>query len=248
MDNMEYFIELYGSLPRAGPGDDASTRRAFALIDGLPPRPRILDLGCGPGVQTLDLLRLCDGDVVALDLLPRMIERVTRAVEEAGFASRVEIVQADMNAMSFEPESFDLIWSEGAIYLMGFEEGLKKIRPLVRPGGHVAVSEAVWLRPDPPEEVVAFWREYPEIDTVEAKLRVIADQGYTSVGHFELPDSAWTRQYYEPLAQRVAELEAQWKGIADAEAVLATARRELDVFARHSSYYGYVFFVARREA
>jgi len=243
---MDYFIELYGSLPRAGPGDDASTRRAFALIDGLPPLPRILDLGCGPGVQTLELLRLCEGSVVALDLLPRMIERVGRAVERAGLASRVEIVQGDMNAMAFAPGSFDLVWSEGAIYLMGFENGLRTIRPLLRGGGFVALSEAVWLRPDPPSAVVELWKEYPEIDSVEAKLEVLARQGYALAGHFVLPNSSWTRQYYDPLQRRVAELADAWQGIADAEPVLAGARNEIDVFARHSSYYGYAFFVARR--
>ena len=57
MDVMEYFMDLYGDLPRAGPGDNGSTARALGMIKGLPAEPRILDLGCGPGVQTLELCR-----------------------------------------------------------------------------------------------------------------------------------------------------------------------------------------------
>lgn len=243
---MDYIVELYGSLPRAGPGDDASTRRAFAMLEHLPPRPRILDVGCGPGVQTLELLRLSDGSVVALDLLPRMIERVTEAVEQAGFAERTEIVQGDMNTMEFEPESFDLIWSEGAIYLMGFEAGLARLKRFVKPGGYVAVSEAVWLKPDPPRPLAEFWSEYPEIDTVERKLDVITRLGYTVVGQFVLPASSWTRQYYEFLEPRIHELEVEWKGDAGGEAMLAEARIELEIFSQFSSYYSYAFFVARR--
>jgi SAM-dependent methyltransferase len=246
MERMDYFIELYCSLPRAGPGDDASTRRAFRLLTDLPREPRILDLGCGPGEQTLELLRLCEGSVVALDLLPRMIERVTDAVNEAGFSDRVEIVQADMNEMKFEPASFDVIWSEGAIYLMGYRNGLAKVKDLVKPGGYVAVSEAVWLEPDPPAEVVELWKPYPEIDDVEHKLEVIADLGYENIGHFVLPASSWTDRYYDPLAERISELEPEWEGVPVAEGVLEEARTEIAVFREHSRYYSYAFFVMRR--
>ena len=243
---MDYIVELYGSLPRAGPGDDESTRRAFKMVEHLPPRPRILDVGCGPGVQTLELLRLSDGNAVALDLLPRMIERATQAVDRAGFAERTEIVQGDMNAMEFEPESFDLVWSEGAIYLMGFEAGLASLKRFVKPGGYVAVSEAVWLKADPPRRLAEFWQEYPEIDTVERKLDVLTRLGYSVVGHFVLPASSWTRQYYDPMEPRIRELEVDWKGNADGEALLAEARNEIEVFSQFSSYYSYAFFVARR--
>ena len=37
------------------------------MMEYLPPEPRILDIGCGPGVQTVELLRLSGGTVVALE-------------------------------------------------------------------------------------------------------------------------------------------------------------------------------------
>lgn len=243
---MDYFIELFGTLPRAGPGEDASTRKAFQMMEHLPPEPRILDVGCGPGVQTLELLRLSGGTVVAVDLLPTMITRVTQAAQDAGFADRLQAVQADMHHLTFEPASFDVIWSEGAIYLMGFEKGLATIQEFVKPGGYVAVSEAVWLEPDLPQEVVEFWRQYPEMDTVAAKLQIVSALGYQSIGHFILPASAWSETYYDPLARRMAEYERQWQGIPDAESVLAEARQELSIFQKYSRYYSYAFFVMRR--
>ena len=246
MERMDYFIELFCTLPRGGPGDNASTRRAFEAMASLPPEPRILDVGCGPGVQTIELLRLSRGVVVALDLLPQMMARVTKAAAEAGLSDRIETVQADMKDMPFEPASFDAIWSEGAIYLIGFEAGLARFREFVRPGGYVAVSEAVWLEPDPPPEVVELWKEYPEIDTVARKLEVVSALGYEIVDHFVLPDSSWTASYYEPLARRISECEQEWAGIRDAEDVLAEARREISVFRRYSRHYGYAFFVMRK--
>ncbi len=246
MDRMDYFIELYGALPRGGPGDNASTGKAFEMMEYLPPEPRILDIGCGPGMQTVELLRLSGGIVVALDLLPQMIARVRKAAESAGFADRLETVQIDMNDMAFEPASFDAIWSEGAIYFIGFEKGLERVKNFVKPGGYVAVSEAVWLKPNPPREAVDFWHEYPEIDSVERKLQVVSGLGYESVSHFILPASSWTELYYEPLAKRVSQYEQRWKGIPEAEGVLAETRKEISVFGKYSKYYSYAFFIMRR--
>ena len=246
MDRMDYFIELYGSLPRGGPGDNVSTRKAFKSIKHLPALPRILDLGCGPGMQTVELLRLSSGTVVACDLLPQMIARVTKAAESAGLADRLQTVLADMNDVTFASESFDVIWSEGAIYILGFERGLARMKQFVKPGGYVAVSEAVWLDPNPPPEAVEFWTEYPEIDTVEAKCQVVSRLGYEMVNYFVLPATSWTEFYYDPLAERLPEYEQKWKGIPEAESVLTEARNEISIFHKYSRCYSYAFFVMRR--
>ena len=183
---MSYFLQIYGSLPRAGPGSDELTRSAFNMISNLPQSPRVLDVGCGPGMQTIELLRISNGTVVALDYTPEMIARVRARAESAGVSDRLVTLQQDMKEMAFPKASFDLIWSEGAIYILGFESGLKKLKEFVKPGGYVAVSEAVWLKPDPPAKAVGFWQEYPEIDTVAAKLEVIKHIGYEVVGPFRI--------------------------------------------------------------
>ena len=46
-------FEVFEALPRQGPGDRACAERALALCDELPATPRILDLGCGVGAQTM---------------------------------------------------------------------------------------------------------------------------------------------------------------------------------------------------
>ncbi len=121
------------------------------------------------------------------------------------------------------------------------------MKDFVKPGGYVAASEAVWLKPNPPREVLDFWQEYyPEIDSVERKLEVVSRLGYESVNHFILPASSWTELYYDPLAKRVPEYEQRWKGIPEGEDVLAEARKEISLFAKYSQYYSYAFFVMRR--
>jgi SAM-dependent methyltransferase len=206
MENMEYFLEIYGRMPRAGPGSYECTKRAFELMSEVPEVPRILDIGCGPGVQTVDLLKISGGQVFALDFLPLMIERTKANAEIAKVSGRLEVLEQDMEQMAFAPDSFDVIWSEGAIYNIGFENGLKKIKNFVRPGGYVAVSEAVWLKPNPPAPVVEFWQQYPEIDSVENKLAVIESLEYQQVGHFVLPKSTWTVDYYNPMEESYSQV------------------------------------------
>ncbi|MEO0432850.1 MAG: class I SAM-dependent methyltransferase [Cyanobacteria bacterium J06656_5] len=242
---MNYFLEIYGTLPRAGPGSNALTRRAFEMMSDVPESPHILDVGCGPGMQTVELLRLSSGTAVALDLFPEMISQVRASAEGAGVSDRLETLAQDMTKMAFPESSFDIVWSEGAIYFLGFEAGLKKVKAFVKPGGYVAISEAVWLKPDPPSGAVEFWKDYPEIDTVAAKLDVIKRVGYEPIGHFILPPAAWTEQYYNPMEQRIVEKTIEWSGIPEAEAVLKEARNEISTFRKYADYFSYTFFVMR---
>jgi len=242
---MDKFLEIYGTLPRAGPGSNELTRKAFRMMRGIPSSPKILDVGCGPGMQTVELLRLSGGTVVAVDLLPQMIARVQAEAENAGVSDRLVTLEQDMREMAFPYSSFDIIWSEGAIYLLGFETGLETFKRFVKPGGYVAVSEVVWLKPNPPSEVVEFWTEYPEIDFLDAKLRVVERVGFELVDHFVFPPTAWTEHYYDPMESRIAEKAGEWEGDPDGEAVLKEARNEISVFQRFSDFYSYAFFVMR---
>lgn len=243
---MDYFLELYGSLERAGPGSWDCTRRAYALMRELPEAPYILDIGCGPGAQTVDLLRLSVGKVLALDFLPLMVDRTRAHAERAGVAERLEVVQQDMRELTFEPASFDVVWSEAALYNLGFENGLRQVWELVRPGGYVVVSEVVWLTEDPPTELVEYWRQYPEIDTVSNKRSVISQLGYHLEGDFVLPEEAWVENYYRPLERLAADKSEEWAGIPRAQAVLDEVRKEVALYYRHREHFGYAFFVMRR--
>ena len=246
MEGMEYFLEIFGKVHRAGPGSLECTKRAFNLMSEVPVDPYILDVGCGPGVQTVDLLKISGGRVLALDFLPLMIERTQVNAEMANVSNRLEVIQQDMAQMAFSHASFDVVWSEGAIYNLGFENGLRMIKNFVKPGGYVAVSEAVWLKTDPPLRVANFWKQYPEIESIENKLTVIDRLGYEQTGHFVLPKTAWTADYYDPMEKLIAQKSKDWAGNPDAMAVLEEAQNEIEIFREYSDYYSYVFFVMRR--
>jgi len=245
---MQLFLELHSGMPRQGPGDSESTNRAFSLVAGLPEHPEILDVGCGPGAQTLALAGLASGRITAVDLYRQYLDELAREVELRGLGERVRVQQGNMEGLDFEPGSFDLVWSEGAIYNMGFERGLRAWRPLLRAGGCVAVTELTWLRADPPPEVVEFWAQgYPAMQDAEANLAAVGAAGYRSLGTFALPDSAWWTGYYTPLEERLDEFEARYRGDETAMQVVAMERREIALFRQYSDYYGYVFYVMQRE-
>jgi SAM-dependent methyltransferase len=242
---LEVFREVQRGLPRQGPGNAESTLRALALCRGLPPRPEVLDIGCGPGLQTLALARALPGPITAVDLHPEYLEQLERAARAGGVADRVTTVVADMRALPFPDASFDLVWSEGAAYIMGFANAVAEWRQLLRPGGCLAVSELVWLTPDPPAEVADFFgQEYPAMADIETNLAIFEAAGYEVLGHLTLPEAAWWDDYYTPLAAKLPALRKRYRGDPDALAVVESTAREIEMRRRHPDAYGYESFVA----
>ena len=242
----EAFFELHRDLPREGPGDDASTLRALGMCTELPERPEILDIGCGPGMQTLALAGATDGVITAVDVHEPFLDQLRESAAAAGVDERIATVSADMGALPFEPSSFDLVWCEGAMFILGIENALKAWRPLVRPGGYLVFSDLMWLVPDPPEEVRAFLSALdPSLTTVAGNLERVRAAEYDVVGHFTLPEEAWWTDYYDPLAERIP---AAREKFANDEAALATIQQQADEQVIRRAYpdaYGYEFIVAR---
>ncbi len=242
------FLEFFREMPRGGPGDPDSMRRALALASGLPPRPRVLDLGCGPGTTSRDLGALTAGQVTAFDLQAPFVAGQVGAARAAELAPAVHGVCGDMDAAPFAPRSFDLVWSEGALYSIGFPNGLRACGRLLRPGGYLAASEAVWTVPDPPQDARDWWQaEYPDIASIGAKLAEVEAAGFTIVGHFTLPASSWREGYYRPMLARIAALRVTWAHDEIALNVLAQLEHEAGIFERFGHTYGYEFFVGQRK-
>jgi SAM-dependent methyltransferase len=240
---MEVFFEIHSGLPREGPGCRAATVRALALIDPLPERPRVLDIGCGPGMQTLALAELLpDAAILAVDNHQPFLDELERSLDPQ-LRPRVTTRLGDMADLGLERRSADIIWCEGAAYVVGVASALRKWRPLLDRPGYIALSEAVWLRSDPPEELRTFWTAYPDLRDVEGNLQLIEECGYETLGHFVLPEQAWWEHYYTPIEAKLAPLEARHAGDAAALAVVEEARHEIEMFRRYADYYGYAFFV-----
>jgi ubiquinone/menaquinone biosynthesis C-methylase UbiE len=243
------FFELFTGLPRQGPGDAASTRRALAAVPDVGRDTRVLDLGCGTGAQTIVLAQHSPAQIVAIDSHGPFVDVLAREARRLRLADRIDARVGDMRALEFAPESFDLIWCEGAISIIGFEEGLRGWRPLLVAGGHMALTEVCWTTSDRPAECADFWAaEYPAIRDLPTLLTIIDNAGYETIDHFRLPPSAWWDNYYLPLQQNVTAFLDRHRGERDAKEVATPVQREIDVWKAHGEFYAYEFFVMRARA
>ena len=195
----------------------------------------------------MELARLTQGEVIGINTHQPYLDQLTDKIKEAGFSDRVHAINFSMFDMQFPDESFDIIWAEGSIYIIGFERGLNEWRRLIRPKGFLVVHEMTWLRPDPPQEIYAYWKEfYPEIKTVLENKELILKSGYTLLGQFTLPEDAWWIEYYNPLEERINNLREKYIDDPEALAVLDNEQREIDMYKKYYQWYGSVFFVMQK--
>jgi len=241
------FFEVYEALPRQGPGNRACAARALSLCGDLPPSPMVLDLGCGVGGQTLHLAELTSGSIVAIDSHAPNIERLNATVTEHGLSQRVCAMVGDMGHPEQSLESFDLIWSEGALYNIGIGNALRICHGLLRPGGYLVFSDAVWRKENPPPEVKAsFELDYPTMGWADDVVATIKNYEFELLGHFTLPDEAWWNDFYTPMQHRIKELRGKYDNDAEALSILDQLAQEPEMHRRYSDYYAYEFFVVRR--
>lgn len=246
--HLDLLIDLHRDGARQGPGDASDTRLALAL-SGLAGRSglRIADIGCGTGASTLVLARELDATVTAVDMAEDFLIELRQRAEQAGVGERISTLAGSMEALPFEDGALDAIWSEGAIYNMGFANGIKAWRRLLKPGGILAVSELTWLTRERPAELEQHWRqEYPEVDTASAKIGLLEACGYAPIGYFALAERSWLEGYYRPLQQRFDGFLSRHENNEAARAIVTAEQREIELYERYAAFISYGYYVARR--
>lgn len=234
-------LRLFKGMSQKGPGSEASTLRALSLCP-LPAQPSVADLGCGSGASTLVLARSLQVPILALDADGTALDDLWEAARSQGLLPMVMPRTGDMAAPGIAPESLDLLWSEGAIAHMGWHEGLRIWKDLVRPGGVMAMTDATWFEEDPPLEAQRAWEQwYPGMGTEASNLQIARDLGLEVISHFRLPRQDW----WDYLEQAEARCQ-QSDGDGGLTEVIAGMRGEMDLYRRAGHSYGYVFYILRK--
>jgi ubiquinone/menaquinone biosynthesis C-methylase UbiE len=101
------------------------TEKAFLMMPEMD-KPKILDIGCGSGIPTLELARLGQGEVIGIDIDQTVLDKFIGKIAAAGINKRVKVFKCSLFDISFTEESFDVIWAEGAIHTIGFERGRRE--------------------------------------------------------------------------------------------------------------------------
>ena len=240
----EFMYELFSDMPRQGPGSNKCTRKAYKLLPNLPSQLNILDVGCGSGMQTLELARISKGQITALDNYQPYLDDLKRRAEATGLDNEIRTINGSMFELPFAQGTFNLIWSEGAIFIIGFKNGLREWKPLIKCGGYLVISELTWIKIDKPDEIRTYLEgEYPGIKTIAENMEIIRQEGYDLVGNFTLPESGWWDDFYKPLQRRTNQLMHKYAGNEEALAMLDASKQEIDMYKKYSPYYGYVFYL-----
>ena len=195
----------------------------------------------------MELARISGGFVIGMDNHQPYLDVLEEKIEKAGFSERMQAVNGSLFAMNFPEASFDILWSEGSIYIIGFERGLKEWQRFIKSQGFLVVHEMTWLKANPPKEISDYWKKmYPGITTIPVNLEIIPRCGYKVLGHFPLPEDAGWEEYYHPLEERLEQLREKYRDDSEALRILDTEQEEIDLFKKYSEWYGSVFYIMQK--
>jgi len=245
--DINLICEYFSNIERQGPGSPEVTLKALGFVDNLTDRSLIADIGCGTGGQTMVLAQHAPGHITGLDLFPGFIDQFNCNALKQNLQDRMHGIIGSMDDLPFKKEELDLIWSEGAIYNIGFERGINLWHKYLKTGGYLVVSENSWFTDERPKEINDFWMGiYPEIDTIPNKAAQMQKAGYIVVACFILPENCWTEHFYEPLAVVQEKFLEKYKGNKAAEEYIAWERYETELYYKYKDFYGYVFYIGKK--
>ncbi len=246
---MDLLYEVINAdLPRQGPGDNESTKKAFSYLTELPSDPGILDVGCGNGMQTLELAKLTNGRILALDNHQPYLDELDNKIKTTNFTHRIATINQSMLDMKFDTNSFDVIWSEGALFIYGFEKALEDWHFFLKEKGYLVFSELCWFKETIPKEIYDYlMSEYPVMKSVEENITTINSKGLDLIFHFNIPESSWWDNYYIPLEKSIHKLHKKYQNDNEKLKLLELFSVEIEMFRNYSEYYGYTFFIMRKK-
>jgi ubiquinone/menaquinone biosynthesis C-methylase UbiE len=248
MTEIDLIIDLHKNTQRQGPGSENDTLLALSFIDILQDSDlKLADIGCGSGGQTLTLAQNLNGHITAVDLFPEFLDELNEKSKKLGLEGKIKTLKASMDNLPFMPGEFDVIWSEGAIYNMGFEKGIRNWKKFLKEGGYLALSEITWTTITRPQEIDDFWKsECPEIDTAANKIKIMESYGFTLIGYFILTEDSWIENYYKPLESQFGNFLKRNQNSDLAKKVVRDYRSEIELYMKYKEYYSYGFYIAKK--
>lgn len=240
---------LFEELPRQGPGLDESTVRACSCIPSSLKVRKILDIGCGSGMQTLALAKYFpDSQITASDIHQPFLDELRKRAKIAGLDERISTHRASMDNLPFKEKSFDIIWAEGSAFIIGVSSALRYWKKFLKTEGFLVFSECTWFTDFPSKECREFFdTACPDMPGESDIEEMIRSAGFTLIKTFRLPDEGWWNHYYSPLTARIALLKEKYASNHDALEIIQGMEKEMEIHRKYSKEYGYSFFIIKNK-
>ncbi len=258
---MQLLIDFYKNLPRLGPGSTQHTLQALSLAGFNSNRLKqqdaplkIADIGCGTGATTLTLAQYFtehnpakNFSILGVDFLQDFLLTLQEKARAQNLDKHINTICEDMQSLPFKEGEFDILWSEGAIYSMGFEKGVQAWYPFLKKNGILALSEITWLTPSRPNKVQTYWdAAYAEMGTAAEKIAILENSGYSILGYFTLPPSCWIDNYYNTVENNFAPFLQSQAHSTEAKALVEEQLTEIALYKEFLSYYSYGMYIAKK--
>lgn len=249
---IDLLVALHSQGQRQGPGSENTTVHALYMTGlDLSQNLQVADLGCGTGSQTITLAQYINGKIYAVDFLADFLHCLEDKLKQKDIKESIQAqiipVCKSMDDLDFEPNSLDLIWSEGAIYNIGFAHGVEYFKKFLKPNGVLAVTELTFLTQDRPQELTDFWTaQYPAISTVSQRILDLENAKFKVCASFALSPACHLENYYDPLLANHSKFLAKFKDNPLAQEIVNLDLKEADLYRKYQQYFGYVFYIAKK--
>jgi SAM-dependent methyltransferase len=200
------------------------TRRALDAIPGLE-NPLILDIGCGSGLPAITIAKATGGKVIGIDNDRASLDKFKSKLQSEAASIQVEVFQANMLDLHFDENTFDVIWAEGSIAVIGFEQGLKAWKKLLKSPGYMVIHD--------------------DAEDLDNKKRLIAENGFELLDSFMLYENIWWDEYYAALEKQIGE--HYLDGGLPIEGEALEVFKEIEMYRATPERFRSVYFIIRKK-
>lgn len=168
------------------------TRLAYESIPEMD-KPRILDIGCGTGMPTLELAKLSNGEITGIDIDQNALDKLNLLIKQQGLLSRIKVYNRSVYDTKFEDNTFDIIWEEGVIHLVDLKKTLTECNRILRLNGFLVTGEATkWAG---------------------RKLKHFPRYGFELIKEIPWEEGCWWNEYYSPLEEKIKNLRNKYNDL-----------------------------------
>jgi len=202
-----------------------NTWKAYHMLPNID-KPRILDIGCGSGIPTIELAVLSKGQIKAVDKDNAALLWLKEKIKALFLTKHIKTYKCDITKLKFKKNYFDIIWSEGAVSSIGFINGIKMWHRFLKNNGYMVIHD--------------------EIKDYQKKLQAISECGYKLLNHFTIPAVEWFNKYFKPLEKRILELKNKYSNNSHAIEILEKEEYEIALFKSRPDDFGSVFYIIQK--